>query len=291
MNARKPLVKVSPRRLTWDFSRGVRKYWWGGSPALTHFLNVYTLLVPDNERYYIRALTPCVARLDDPAQRAELMQFFRQESLHGVAHQKYWAELESQGCRVAPFVKAVDWLLYRMLEKLQPAPVKVSIVAAIEHINAYWGHEFIAGDLLREADEPLRQLFDWHFAEEIEHKAVAHRALTALYPGYLTRVAGALLAFPLFHLLMFAGTCYLLAGDGELFRRRTWQDLAGLWLGKGLARASLRHMARYLAPGFEPWDLEDQGLSRATLARFEARAAPLAAATAVPVAGRDASAA
>ena len=100
MTAHKPPVKLSPRTLTWDFASNTRKYWFGGSPALTHFLNVYTLLVPDNERYYIRALLPCLKVLDDPEHRAELMQFFRQESMHGVAHQKYWKEMEAQGCKV-----------------------------------------------------------------------------------------------------------------------------------------------------------------------------------------------
>jgi predicted metal-dependent hydrolase len=271
------IVKVNPRVLSWEFAEGARKYWFDGSPALTHFLNTYTLLVPDNERYYIRALTPCVARLADPEQRTELMQFFRQESLHGIAHQKYWTRMEQQGCRVRPFVTAVDVLLYRLLEPLQPARLKVAIVAAIEHINAVWGHVFLSRGLLAPADTTLRELFSWHLAEEIEHKAVAHRALQALYPGYLTRALGALLAFPLFHLIVIAGTVYLLAGDGELFRRRTVRDLARLWWRDGFVGDTLRHLGRYLRPSFEPWELDDLALSARTLERLPARPAVIAA--------------
>jgi uncharacterized protein len=271
MPLRNSAIKINPRSLSWDYTTSVRKYWFDGSPALTHLLNVYTLLVPDNERYYIRALTPCLDLLDDPEQRTELLQFFRQESLHGVAHQKYWKQLEAQGCRIMPFVKGVDLVLYRLLEPLQPQRVRVAIVAAIEHINAFWGHEFLHRDLLAPADTALRELFSWHFAEEIEHKAVAHRALTRLYPGYGTRLVGALLAFPLFYLLVASGTAWLLAGDGELLKRRTWRDLGRLCFEHGFLRASLSHMWRYLKPGFEPWTLDDSKLSVATLSVLQTR--------------------
>ncbi len=265
MSNRKPPVKLSPRTLTWDFATNSRKYWFDGSPAISHFLNVYTLLVPDNERYYIRALVPCLKVLEDPEHRTELMQFFRQESMHGVAHQKYWKEMEAQGCKVQPFVHAVDVLLYKIMEPLQPHRLKMSIVAAIEHVNAVWGHIFLSRNLLEPADPVLRELFSWHFAEEIEHKAVAHRALGAMYPGYFTRALGALVAFPLFYLILLIGTIYLLAGDGELFKRRTMRDLAKLWFKQGFLKDSLYHMLRYFRPGFEPWELDDLTLSMSTI--------------------------
>ncbi len=173
--------------------------------------------------------------------------------------------MEAQGCKVRPFVHAVDVLLYKIMEPLQPHRLKMSIVAAIEHVNAVWGHIFLSRDLLAPADLVLRELFSWHFAEEIEHKAVAHRALAAMYPGYLTRAIGGLVAFPLFYLLLLVGTVYLLAGDGELFKRRTMRDLAQLWFRQGFIKDSLYHMLRYFRPGFEPWDLDDLTLSMTTI--------------------------
>lgn len=271
MPSSKSAIKINPRSLSWDYTSAVRKYWFDGSPALTHLLNVYTLLVPDNERYYIRALTPCLEQLDDPQQRTELLQFFRQESLHGIAHQKYWKQLEAQGCRIMPFVKSVDVLLYRVLEPLQPQGLRIAIVAAIEHINAFWGHEFLARDLLAPADASLRELFSWHFAEEIEHKGVAHRALATLHPGYAIRLLGALLAFPLFYGIVAVGTAYLLAGDGELCKRRTWRDLRRLFVEHGFLRASLGHLWRYLKPGFEPWAMDDRALSEQALKTLATR--------------------
>ena len=158
-----------------------------------------------------------------------------------------------------------------MMERAQPHRLKMSIVAAIEHVNAVWGNIFLTRDLLAPADPVLRELFSWHFAEEIEHKAVAHRALAAMYPGYFTRVLGGLVAFPLFYLIMLAGTVYLLAGDGELWRRRTVRDLAGLWFRQGFLRDSFHHLLRYLRPDFEPWDVDDLALSTATIDKLSAR--------------------
>jgi predicted metal-dependent hydrolase len=275
MSAKRKAIPISPRRLSWDFSTTSTRHWFGGSPVLTHLLNVYTLLVPDNEAYYIRTLKPCLERLSDEGQRTDLLQFFRQESLHGLAHKAYWTQLDAQGFRFTGFVALVNLLLYRLFEPIQPHRLRMSIVAAIEHINAFWANIFLGGELLAAAEPRLRELFSWHFAEEIEHKAIAHDALRALYPGYVTRILGGAIAFPTFYLILACGTMYLLAQEGELLRRRTLRDLRAFFGARGVLKASLMHMARYFRPSFEPWELDDMDLAHPVLAAVPHREAPL----------------
>ena len=232
-------------------------------------LDVFTLVVPDNERYYIRTLRRSLDKISCAEQKAELRAFFHQESLHGSAHRSYWRGMSEHGTRVERFARLTASVLYEWLEPVLPHRVHVSNVAAIEHINAYLGHVFLAKRLLRNSDPEMRRLFEWHFAEEIEHKGVAFDALAVTYPGYFTRVAGGTLSFAIFHTILVMGTMWLLACRGELFRMRTLSDLYRFWISDGVLLDTLHHIARYMRPSFHPWQLDDYFLAREFLATFE----------------------
>lgn len=252
----RPLL-LRVRRYRWSFEDVCDRDWFARSPAISRWFDVYTLMVPDNEAFYIRTLTPCIELITDEAIRTELRNFFRQESLHGVAHRAYWVRMQELGVEYASYLKFMNWLVYSVLEPAQPHRLRVSIVAAIEHINACLGHVVLKRDLMRSAHSRLRELFYWHFAEEIEHKAVAHRTLATCYPGYATRILGALVAFPAFYFLSFFGMIYLLWREKSLFRLTTVSDLFQFWVRDGVLRDTLSHLARYFRISFEPWDEND----------------------------------
>jgi len=253
--------KVTPRKLQWQFPRWIDPDWFRGSAALTAMMDTFTLVIPDNERYYIRTLRPEVRALSDGPMRRQVLAFFHQEALHGNAHCAYWANLRDQGVDVDRFTRAVHMMLYKVLEPLLPHRIHVANIAAIEHVNAYLAHIFLEGDLLAEADPMLRRLFEWHFAEEIEHKSIAFDVLQRAYPGYFTRAISAVFVFALFHALLLGGTAYVLIRRQRLLRRATVADLCGFWFREGALAASLRFMGRYLKPSFHPWLVDDYHLS------------------------------
>ncbi len=261
MKSSSALRPIISRKLTWDFSGSKSRYWLGGSPLQTTLLDVYTMLVPDNEKYYIRSLQPCLELIPDEEHKAELREFFRQESLHGIAHKKYWEKLSEYGVNVDRFVAIINTFLYKILEPLQPRWLRISVVAAIEHINASLGNIYLGKNLLQEATPELKRLFEWHFAEEIEHKAVAHNALQALYPGYFTRIMGAILVFPVFFGILILGTVRLLAQEHELCKRQLIIDTTKLLNDKGVFVAIVLHLIRYFHPKFHPWTLDDYVLA------------------------------
>lgn len=234
--------------------------WLHKSPATSRWFDAYTLLVPDNEAFFIRTLTPCVSLMESDSEMAELKHFFRQESLHGVAHKAYSKRMLQLGFPVDRFVGCVNWVLYSLLEPIQPRRMRVSVVAAIEHINASLAHIVLTKDLLRDANSDLKELYYWHFSEEIEHKAVAHRALNRCYPGYMTRMLGAAIAFPSFFFLTFLGMTYLLLQDHQCFNSRTFRDLYRFWISNGVLKETFFHARRYLKISFDPWDLDDKHL-------------------------------
>ncbi len=238
------------------------RHWCGGSPFMTHMLNVYTLLVPDNELYYIRHITRMLDRVEDPALQQRIRDFCRQEAQHGSGHRAFWDVLDAQGVRYRRFVGFVGWFNYRLLEPLIPRRLHLANIACIEHINAYLGNLYLERDLLREAEPRLRLLFNWHFAEEIEHKCVAYDAFVAAGGTYFQRVLGALLVVPLFYLINTGGTFYLLAQEGQLLRRRTWRDIGRFLFRDGALVHALRNLAAYCKPGFDPTQVDDFALAQ-----------------------------
>lgn len=258
---------VTPRKLNVAFPDSIPRYWFDGSPFLTHLLNVYTLLIPDNESYYIRQLKRCLKDIEDPHLKTQLLNFFRQEGQHGIEHRAFWSNLERQGLRYEGFTRAVNFLIYRILEPILPRPVHLANVACIEHINAYLGHFYLSRGRLQGADEHMRLLFEWHFAEEIEHKAVAFDVFQTVSGSYPVRLFSAVLVFPLFYLINTVGLLYLLSRDGRLLERRTWRDFSRHLFTDGALMHDLRNIGRYLKPAFHPWQLRDYDLAREFLDR------------------------
>lgn len=254
-------AEVTPRKLSIEFPDQIPKYWYHERPFMTQMLNTYTLLVPDNENYYIRQLRRCMDELDDPRQREELLRFFRQEGQHGIGHKAFWRNLDAQGVQYQGFLSAVSWFLYRFLEPILPRAAHLASIACLEHINAYLGNLYLSGKLLADADPRMRTLFEWHFAEEIEHKAVAFDVYQSTVGSYLMRLVGAGLVFPLFYLVNTAGTFYLLAQDRKALSRATWRDLGRFLFTDGALRHMLRHVFEYLRPGFHPWQTQDYALA------------------------------
>lgn len=267
---------IEARRFLSNFAASTPRHWCGGNAMLTHFLNAYTLLVPGNEGYYIRTLKRVMPSLSDPAMRTMVAQFLLQEGQHGAGHHRCWRLLESQGYRISGFQRRVDGFLYKFLEPITPLRLRVAMVACVEHVNAYLGHEFLAQDLLRDADPDLRALFEWHFAEEIEHKHVVFDVLHVRGGGYLLRVFAALLVLPLFYLLMGLGAAILLQQDKLLWRRSTWKRLRQHLFSKDhMARRTFGYLFDYVRPGFHPWQLDDRELARMVIDRYSTPEAPV----------------
>lgn len=262
-------IELVARRFTAPFAADIPRDWLPSSPAIAAMLNTYTVLVPANEAFYMRTLNACLPRLTDPALRAAAHAFIHQEAEHGVAHKRFWRNLEQHGYRFRGFERAVDRLTFRVVEKIAPLSLRVSMVSCVEHINAYIAHEFLTQDILADAHPEVRAMTEWHFAEEIEHKHVSYDVLQAVAPGWGMRLLGLLLTAPLFYLLLTLGMLRFLAQDRQLFRLSTWtQLLRHFGRGHRMLPRTLGHLWAYARPGFHPRQLDDAALAQAVIDRY-----------------------
>lgn len=262
-----PLV---PRHFTTRFDAATPRHWLPGNEFVSSFLNAYSIMVPANEAFYIRTLLKAKAGIADPALRATIDDFIRQEAQHGNAHKHHWRVLDAQGYRYRGFERVVAKLAFSLPERLLPLSWRVSMVSSVEHINAFLGHEFLAQSILADADPAVRALMEWHFAEEIEHKQVAFDVLHAVAPSYGARLAGFMIAVPLFFPVLTLGAFMLLWQDRRLHRPSTWTQFLGHWgHGHHLLAHTAWHLFAYLKPGFDPSRLDDRHLAAAVIARYQ----------------------
>lgn len=268
---------ITPRRFAAELPVDIPRHWLPGNEFVSSLLNAYTILVPANEAFYIRTLNACLPHVRDEALRRRCHDFIRQEAQHGVAHKRYWDNLDAQGYAYRGFERMVDRSVFRTMDRLAPLWFRVSLVSCVEHINAFLGYEFLSQSILASADPRMRDLMEWHFAEEIEHRAVAFDLLQAVSPRYPVRLLGAVTTSTLFYLLMTGLAMALLAQDRRLWGRATWgQAVRHLGAGHGMARRTLRHLLDYLRPDFHPCHLAGADtLAAGVLARQASRRPPV----------------
>ena len=232
-------------------------------------LDTYSVLVPANEAFYMRTINASLPQIVDPALREAAAAFIHQEAEHGVAHKRYWRNLDQQGYRYRGFERAVDRLTFRVVERIAPLSIRVAMVSCVEHINAFIGHEFLAQGILADAHPEVRALLEWHFAEEIEHKQVSFDVLRAIAPGYATRLIGLAMTAPLFYAVLTLGMLRFLAQDKRLLRPSTWgQLLHHLGRGHHMLGRTIKHLWAYARPSFHPSQLDDAALAQAVIDRY-----------------------
>ena len=259
---------ITPRRFVEALPHDIPKHWLPGNEVVSSLLNAYTVLVPANEAFYIRTLNACLPRITDASLRKRCQAFIRQEAQHGVAHKRYWENLDAQGYAYRGFERIVDRVIFKTMDRWAPLWLRASLVSCVEHINAYLGYEFLSQAMLEGADPRVKDLMEWHFAEEIEHRAVAFDLLQAISPGYLVRLAGAATTAVLFYLLMTGLAVAFLVQDGVFWRRATLRQAAAhLGANHRMGRRTIRHLWDYLRPGFHPSQLGGDELAAAVLVR------------------------
>lgn len=252
-----------------DFDAAIPRHWLGGNPIATHFFNGLNLVFPDGERFFIKAVTDHVGRIDDPALRQQVSGFFGQEARHAHEHERYFDVLRSQDYRIDRFLERFR-AFSRACNRWLPRGLRLSMTAGAEHWTATFGAMALEDEFLIEHAHPtMRNLILWHATEEIEHKAVAYDVYQSCRGSWLLRIAGYALATLILFGWTLAGTRLLLRQDD--LPRETLRDarrsLRRLDDGAGLRRI-LASVAAYLKPGFHPNQTDELPLAHRRLREF-----------------------
>ncbi len=265
--ARAPIVVRRPRielaeRSGSAGARAIPKYWWGGDPFRTHFLNGFSSTLPFGEAYFVRSVRFYTDRVTDPELRAQIRLFAAQEGQHSRLHDEHVDVLLKQGySALATRNRIVDRIL-RWQNRRTPA-LSLAVTAALEHLTAILARQILRDPQGWTADmhPEMLQLWRWHALEEAEHKSVAFDVLMEVAPGRFRRCyAMALNSLGLIVELL-DRMVYMLWKDGLLFRGRLWIDGLRFLFGRGgFLRGIGRDYRAWYRKDFHPDQVDDRAL-------------------------------
>ena len=273
------LPALTVRRLQVDLSKGFSRHWNGGDAFRTAFCNAMSMSFPVGEQFFIDAVREGGKRLPDTPDNVDLHAavrgFIGQEATHRHLHGLYNAHLEKQGL-VNHWGPRIVRRLHRARTELYGRSPKahlheLALTAAYEHFTAVFGELTLAhidrpGDVLHQAEEPLRTLWRWHAAEESEHKSVAFELYVRLGGNYRWRMRWFAYVAVQFTLDVTRQTLHNLWRDRTLLHPSTWLSALRTLFGRhGVVWRSMGPMAAYCRRDFHPDQQGDMALPQAWL--------------------------
>jgi predicted metal-dependent hydrolase len=245
--------QIEVRRMNFEFPKQIDRYWFGNSPFKTHLLNSLTLFLPDFEQYMIRNVGRQLKQINNPQLKQEVRAFVSQEGQHSSQHAKFWINLRLQGYEIDTYIRFVKAIFLNTLERRLSTNLNLAIIAGFEHLTTLFADFALEEDYLAEAEPKLRKLFEWHGAEEIEHKLVAYDVLQNATNNYPLRLVGMLISHILILGLLNLGLAVLLYQDKKLLDRKVWQEMSQFWFIKEkLLFRALRNSLDYSRKNFHP---------------------------------------
>jgi uncharacterized protein len=251
-------VPMKPRNIihrkpNFTFEEEFEKHWLGGSPFKTHFLNSLTLIFPTGEKYFIRSINKVLKKVKKKNLKQEAYQFIKQEAQHSMEHEKFFKVLERQGYDIRKLVGILDKLVTNYFEPFFSKESNMAITSGLEHITALLAEISLEENFLKEAPQKLQELFNWHAAEEIEHRAVAFDVLKEIDDSYQKRLLGITVAYVLMSAYAGVSTVHLLHQDKLLFKKETVKDFTSMFFtDEKLFFKAVSIFFRYLDPDFHP---------------------------------------
>jgi hypothetical protein len=247
-------VKVTYRRMKFEFESGFPRYWFGGSAFKSLFWSQLSTAFDPGERFFIDSARALKDQIGDSELVEELVAFCKQEGHHTAQHIKFdrmnaQMGIDVEGCR-ARYTRLLD----RVRSNVDPMEM-LAVTTALEHFTAgLAGQIFERPELSAGADPKVAALWFWHAAEEAEHKATCFDIYRKLGGGEFTRLSVMPVAWFLIIGLSMVNTFVLLAKDKKL---SNVADIAGgLWYlfgWRGFFSGMIPSFVAYFSPRFHPW--------------------------------------
>lgn len=275
VTAKKPEAKI--RKVDFKFEKPFPKHWYGDNPIATHFMNAQHLVFPDGEKFFIRSVKAFAdVYKNDPELKKRVDNFIGQEGTHYAEHQKFWDIMEDQELQPMGFVDFFRNTAWNGLEKFitDKLPNKLgnkmglSVTVALEHFTAMLAESGINNrEISEKMPEEMQNLFMWHAAEEIEHKAIPFDVLKKVDDSYPLRISGMVVATIGLWFYVAAGTTYLTAKDNDVKRKDIPKNLISFLtkFNKNFGGTLRSQYFQYFRKDFHPDQIDNYHLAEELL--------------------------
>ncbi len=241
---------------------GIPRFWWGGDPFKTHFLDALSSTFPFGESFFVRSVRFYADRIEDPTLAAEMRLFAGQEGQHSRLHDEHVKLLVEYGYTGLETRNRVIDRILRWQNRRSPA-FSLAATAALEHLTAILARQVLRDPAgwLEDMDPEMARLWRWHALEEAEHKAVAFDVLMTVKPGRLRRNLAMALNTGGLVLEVVDRMAYMFWKDGLLLRGSIWMRGWRFLLGRGgFLRGVGREYRAWYRRDFHPDQIDDREL-------------------------------
>jgi predicted metal-dependent hydrolase len=172
--------EIKVRRVNFSFKKENPRFYYKNNPFSTHFINALHIVFPTGERFFVNSVLKHKAEIKDDKLKKQIKNFCGQEGVHSAMHEKFWNILNANGYIIKGYENHIDKLLHKIIAKINIEGTRINNIdlaatVCLEHFTALFGHAiFMHVKTNNEiVPEDIAELFQWHAAEEIEHKNVA----------------------------------------------------------------------------------------------------------------------
>ncbi len=256
-------VTLVPRNREYDIANALAGDWFDNHPFKTAWLNAMSITFPLGEKFFIDSVRHFAGQIEDPKLTEDIRGFCGQEGFHRREHQRYNEAL----CRQRGYdLQVMEGRLERNIQrgyKYMTPLQRLAGTASLEHITAILAESILSEDkpLIDNADSAMQALWQWHAAEEMEHKAVAFDVYRAVGGTEKMRRRAMRQATFFLTLDILMGLVHMLRKDKKLWSLRLWREgWKFLFFKDGMLRRLWPAYKEYYREGFHPWDRDTRPL-------------------------------
>jgi hypothetical protein len=263
---------IKVRRVNFNFEKKNPRFYYKNNPFSTHFINALHIVFPTGERFFVNATLKHKNKIEDEKLKKQVKNFCGQEGIHSTMHERFWNILKENGYNIKGYEKHIDNLLHKIIAKIEIEGTKVNnidLVATVclEHFTALFGHAiFMHVDTNKgTVPEDIAELFQWHAAEEIEHKNVAFDVYqTVDKDEYVKRAALMPIVTALLYFYLSIGTLMLIYQDRKYLKltqlpKQFYEFATGLF--SDLHGDMYKEFLKFFKKDFHPSDMNDYYLA------------------------------
>ncbi len=255
------ILKILPRNPKLNWGTDYNRYWFGGCPLKSNWMNALSTTFPYAERYFIETVKHYQDQITDPVLAEQVKGFIGQEAAHRVEHDRFNQLLKSEGYPVELMEARVE-KLFNWVRKNPDPEVKLALTCALEHFTTILCTEVLKTPTFHEPMQgEYKRLWCWHCLEEIEHKTVAFDVYQSINGSYKNRFVEIVHASVGLWLILISTMMAYQRHDGRLFNLRDWWVLI-TWgfIWPGLLTRLVPNYFRYYKKDYHPSHMHDQGL-------------------------------
>jgi uncharacterized protein len=260
-------ISIQLRNKKHELTDSLGRDWYDNHPFKTAWFNAMSITFPLGEQSFIDSVRHYAVKITDPKLQREIRHFCGQEGIHRREHELYNETL----CKERNY--SLDYLEGRIARKIKESSTKLlpiqrlAVTAALEHITAILAERMLGEDVDAHGviEAPMKELWTWHAAEEMEHKAVVfdvYRAVTKNKPNS-EKMRKSSLRLATFFLMkdIVVGMIHMLRRDKKMWNLRVWIEGMQFLLGRqGLLRLSWPAYKEYFKEDFHPWQRDTRSL-------------------------------